>query len=220
MAPGCVRLTDNQPKPMLPVGDRPLIEHIIDQLRAGGVHQISVSTHYRSNAIKEHLGDGKRFGVEIDYVTEESPLGTAGALNLLHPWDSTLLVINGDILTRLNHKAMLDFHREYNAVLTVGVRQYEVQVPYCVVETDGVDVQRVSEKPVLQFFVNAGVYLLEPEIRSWLSEQSRVDMTDLIRDLSSAGRRVVSFPISEYWLDIGQLPDYERAQADVLDGNY
>jgi dTDP-glucose pyrophosphorylase/CBS domain-containing protein len=213
-------LTEHIPKPLLPIGDRPLIEHILGQLRAGGVHHVSLSTHYKSDAFREHLGDGRRFGVEIDYLTEEAPLGTAGALALMPPWDSTLLVINGDILTRVNYRAMLDFHREHRASLTVGVRQYEVQVPFGVVDASGVNVRGISEKPVLRFFVNAGVYLLEPELHARLSAGRRVDMTELIEGLVAAGDRVVSFPISEYWLDIGQLEDYERAQADVASGRF
>jgi NDP-sugar pyrophosphorylase family protein len=213
-------LTEHLPKPLLPVGDRPLIEHILGQLHAGGVRHVSVTTHYKPDAIKEHLGDGRRFGVDIDYVTEDAPLGTAGALGMMPPWGSTLLVVNGDILTRMNYRAMLDFHREHRAVLTVGVRQYEMQVPYGVIEADGVDVRAISEKPVLRFFVNAGVYLLEPELHPRLSTGTRTDMTEVIEDLVEAGDRVVSFPISEYWVDIGQLQDYEQAKADVANGRF
>jgi dTDP-glucose pyrophosphorylase len=213
-------LTEDTPKPLLPIGDRPLIEHILGQLRAGGVGHVSVTTHYKPEAFKAHLGNGARFGVDIDYVTEESPLGTAGALGLMPPWESTLLVVNGDVLSRVNYRAMLDFHREHRALLTVGVRQYEVQVPYGVVEADGVDVRAVNEKPVLRFFVNAGVYLLEPALYPRLSTGGRLDMTELIDALVRGGERVVSFPISEYWLDIGQLQDYERAKADVANGRF
>lgn len=213
-------LTENTPKPLLQVGDRPLIEHILGQLHAGGVRHVSVTTHYKPEVIKDHLGDGGRFGVDIDYLTEDAPLGTAGALGMLPPWDSTLLVVNGDVLTRVNYRAMLDFHREHHAVLTVGVRQYEVQVPYGVIEADGVLVRGINEKPLLRFFVNAGVYLLEPELHARLSTGARIDMTELIEQLIAAGAPVVSFPISEYWLDIGQLPDYERAKDDVATGRY
>jgi dTDP-glucose pyrophosphorylase len=213
-------LTEHVPKPLLPIGDRPLIDHILGQLRAGGVHHVSLTTHYKSDAFREHLGDGRRLGVEIDYLTEDVPLGTAGALALMTPWESTLLVVNGDILTRVNYRAMLDFHREHRALLTVGVRQYEVQVPFGVVDADGVNVRGINEKPLLRFFVNAGVYLLEPGLHARLSAGRRVDMTELIEGLVAAGDRVVSFPISEYWLDIGQLEDYERAQADVASGRF
>ena len=213
-------LTDTTPKPLLQVGDRPLIEHILGQLHAGGVRHVSVTTHYKPEVFKEQLGDGGRFGVAIDYLTEDAPLGTAGALGMMPPWESTLLVINGDVLTRANYRAMLDFHRQHRAVLTVGARQYEVQVPYGVIEADGVTVQRINEKPTLRFFVNAGVYLLEPRLHARLTGGKRLDMTDLIQDLTSGGERVVTFPISEYWLDVGQLPDYQQAQADIANGRY
>lgn len=213
-------LTESVPKPLLPVGGRPLIEHILEQLHAGGVRQVSVTTHYKPEVIKDHLGDGSRFGVDIDYVNEDAPLGTAGALGMMAPWDSTLLVINGDVLTRANYRAMLEFHRQHRAVLTVGVRQYEVQVPYGVVESDGVHVKGINEKPLLRFFVNAGVYLLEPELHARLSTGQRLDMTQFIESLVAAKERVVTFPISEYWLDIGQLPDYEQAKADVASGRF
>ena len=207
-------LTEELPKPMLPLGDRPLMEHIVTQLRDAGIRQVSISTHYKPEAIVQHFGDGQKFGVNIDYVNEERPLGTAGALGLMPPWTSTLLVLNGDILTRLNYQSMLLFHQENQAVATVGVRQYDVQVPYGVVETDGVHIRRLSEKPRLQLFVNAGVYLLEPGVHDCIPRQQRCDMTDLIARLVSDGRPVVSFPISEYWLDIGQHADYQKAQAD------
>lgn len=213
-------LTEEVPKPLLPVGDRPLIEHILGQLQAGGVRHVSVTTHYKPEAFKAQLGNGQRFGVDIDYVTEDAPLGTAGALGLMPPWDSTLLVVNGDVLSRINYRAMLDFHREHRAVLTIGVRQYEVQVPYGVVEADGVRVRAINEKPLLRLFVNAGVYLLEPSLHPRLSTGKRIDMTELIESLVEAGECVVNFPISEYWLDIGRLQDYERAKADVANGTY
>ena len=206
-------LTASLPKPMLPVGDRPLIEHIVRQLRDAGITRVSVTTHFQSNAIVEHLGDGRSLGVDIDYLNEDRPLGTAGSLGTLPPWQAPLLVMNGDILTRINHRSMLEFHQENQAVVTVGVRQYDVQVPYGVLQTDGLEVRGVSEKPTFRFFVNAGIYLLEPSVRQHVQPNERLDMTDLLTRLLAAGQRVISFPISEDWLDIGQLADYEKAQA-------
>lgn len=206
-------LTDDLPKPMLPVGDRPLIEYIVTRLGDAGIRQVSITTHYKPETIVQHFGNGQKFGVNIDYVNEERPLGTAGALGLIPPWQATLLVMNGDILTRLNYSAMMDFHREHHAVMTVAVRRYEVQVPYGVVDIEGVDICRLSEKPRLPFFVNAGVYLLEPSVRQYIPAQKRFDMTELIAQLLFEKQRVVSFPISEYWLDIGQHADYQKVQA-------
>jgi dTDP-glucose pyrophosphorylase len=211
-------LTAEVPKPMLPLGDRPIIEHIVLQLREAGIQQMRVTTHYRPDQIKEHLGDGQKFGVEIDYVNEDRPLGTAGALGLMPPWRSTLLVINGDILTQLNYQSMLAFHRENKAVMTVGVRQYSFQMPYGVIETEGIDIRRVSEKPLVQFFVIAGVYLLEPAVHAFIPGNQRLDMPDLITRLMAGQQRIISFPINEYWLDIGQPGDYAKAQADMAAG--
>jgi NDP-sugar pyrophosphorylase family protein len=129
--------------------------------------------------------------------------------------DEPLLVINGDILTQVDFCAMLDFHRDYQAEMTVAVREYEFRVPYGVVETDGIMVMRISEKPVMRYFVNAGIYLLNPQVRRLIPNGHPYDMPDLITRLVKKGRRVVSFPVREYWLDIGQLVDYQRALADV-----
>lgn len=208
-------LTDNLPKPMLPIADRPLMEHIVTQLREAGIRQVSITTHYKPEVIVRHFGNGQRFGVNIEYINEDRPLGTAGALGLMPPWLSTLLVINGDILTSLNYRSMLLFHQKYKAVMTVAVRQYELQVPYGVVETEGVEIKQISEKPVMQFFVNAGVYLLEPAVRRYLAPERKLDMTDLIVRLLADGHRIVSFPISEFWSDIGRHADYEKAQKDI-----
>lgn len=211
-------LTKNVPKPMLPVGDRPLMEWTIEQLRAIGIRHVNVTTHYKPEIIVEHFGDGRQFGVEINYVNEERPLGTAGALGLMEVPQEPLLVINGDILTELNFQAMFDFHQEHEANMTVGVRRYELQVPYGVVETKGVEISYLVEKPSFGFFVNAGIYLLEPTVHRYIPNGRRFDMTDLIERLLADGQKVVSFPIQEYWLDIGQHADYEQAQDDLRNG--
>jgi dTDP-glucose pyrophosphorylase/CBS domain-containing protein len=208
-------LTDDVPKPMLPIGDRPLLAHIIGQLRAAGIRQLNVTTHYKADAISDHFGNGEHFGVDIRYVHEDLPLGTAGALALVEATDQPLLVMNGDILTRVDFGAMHDFHRQHGADMTVGVRQYQIKVPYGVVETDAVVVTGVSEKPTISHFINAGLYLINPDVRTLVPDGRRFDMTDLIHEAIARGRRVVCFPIREYWLDIGQMTDYERAQIDV-----
>jgi dTDP-glucose pyrophosphorylase len=213
-------LTEDTPKPLLPVGDRPLMELLIEQLRNSGIQQINVSTRYLSDKIKEHFGDGASLGVELNYVTEDRPLGTAGALGLMNKPDSPLLVINGDILTRLDFRSMLAFHRKHKAELTVAVRQYDLQVPYGVVECDGPLISEVREKPVYRFFVNAGIYLLEPSVIGCIPNGERYDMTDLIQQLLTEGRTVANFPIMEYWLDIGQYADYEKAQDDIKNGRF
>ncbi len=213
-------LTEDLPKPMLPVGDRPLMERTIEQLRSAGIRRVNVTTHYLSEKISDHFGDGAAFGVELNYVSEETPLGTAGALGLLAAPNEPLLVINGDVLTRVNFRAMLAYHREHRAELTVGVREFIMQVPYGVVDAEGGNVTAVREKPDVHFLVNAGIYLLEPSVYQFIEPGARADMPDLIHRLLDAKRVVSSFPIHEYWLDIGKHDDYLRAQADASEGTF
>ncbi|MHC4720166.1 MAG: nucleotidyltransferase family protein [Planctomycetota bacterium] len=212
-------LTEKVPKPMLPVGDRPLLELIIEQLRQAGIHHVSLTTHYKGDIIAQHFGDGSEFGVDIRYVKENEPLGTAGALSLLETSGEPQLVINGDVLTRIDFRAMLNFHRKYSADMTVAVRRYDMQVPFGVLECQGTNVNELREKPTYSFFVNAGIYLLEPSAHRYIPKSQHFDMTDLIQRLLDKGRSVVSFPIMEYWLDIGQHADYEQAQKDMKKGD-
>lgn len=210
-------LTDEVPKPMLPVGDRPLLEVIIGQLQSAGIRQVVLTTHYKKDTITNYFGDGNGFGVEIRYIEEDEPLGTAGALGLLDASEEPLLVINGDILTRVDIRAMLDFHREHQADMTVAVREQRLRLPYGLVETEGVAITGIQEKPTLRHFFNAGLYLLNPEVRRYIPGTRPYDMTDLIAGLLAEGRSVVSFPIHEYWLDIGRLEDYQQAIAESAD---
>lgn len=214
-------LTEGTPKPMLPVGDRPLLQRTVEQLSQAGIRRIDITTHYLADKIQEHFGDGSTFGAVLRYNHESEPLGTAGALRRLalkSDASEPLLVINGDILTTVNYAAMLDYHREQTAELTMGVRHYAMKVPYGVVECDGLLVRAIREKPEIGFFVNAGIYLVEPRLCREIPEDRRFDMTDLIERLIARDGRIVSFPIHEYWLDIGQLDDYERAQEDIHTG--
>ncbi len=208
-------LTEDMPKPMLPVGDRPLMEIIIEQLREVGIHRVNVTTHHQPDKISRHFGDGRKFGIELTYVAEERPLGTAGSLGLMKPPEETTLVINGDILTRVDFRAMLAYHREHQADLTMAVRPYDVEVPYGVVECEGQLVRKISEKPVLGFFINAGIYLLEPAVYRFIPNGQQFDMTDLVQRLVDERRPVISFPIREYWLDIGGHAQYEQAKAAI-----
>ena len=208
-------LTDELPKPMLPVGDRPLLERTIDRLRHAGIRRVNVTTHHLANRITEYFGDGSAHGVEIRYVSEERPLGTCGGLKLVQEPMEPLLVVNGDILTGVDFRELVAFHRRHRADATVCVRKYEVQVPYGVVESDGTWLRSVREKPSVSFLVNAGIYLLEPTAQRYIPDGQQFDMTDLIGRLVADGRSVASFPIVEYWLDVGQSADYAQAQRDV-----
>jgi len=207
--------TDDLPKPMLPVGGKPLMELMIEQLRQVGIRRVNVTTHYKPEIISNHFGDGSSFGVELNYVNEDTPLGTGGALGLIDVPAEPMLVINGDILTQVDFRAMLAYHQENRADMTVAVRQYDIKVPYGVVECEGSRVCTLKEKPQMHFLVNAGVYLLEPSVYEFIPNGEHFNMTDLIQWLLDSDRIVVSFPIFEYWLDIGQLTDYEQAQNDV-----
>jgi NDP-sugar pyrophosphorylase family protein len=208
-------LTDHVPKPMLPVGDRPLLARTLERLHEAGIQSVSIATHYLAEAIVEYFGDGEALGLQLHYVAEDQPLGTAGALRNVDAGDGPLLVLNGDILTGLDFREMLAFHRARGADATVAVRRYEVPVPYGVVECDDGVVNGLKEKPVLPLLINAGIYLLEPSVRAYLPPEDRFDMPQLLQRLLQDHRHVVSFPVLEYWIDIGQPPDYQLAQELV-----
>jgi dTDP-glucose pyrophosphorylase/CBS domain-containing protein len=211
-------LTESVPKPMLPVGDRPLLELTIEQLRRCGIRDVNLTTHYLSESIVNHFGDGEDFGVRLNYLQEDHPMGTAGGLKQMKRPDGPFLVINGDILTGVSFEEMLVYHRKHKAVLTVGVRKYDMQVPFGVVECADVRITKVREKPSLSFFINAGTYLLEPLACDYIPEGCPFDMTDLMQKLLEAGRQVIAFPIMEYWVDVGRHEDYQKVQEDVLKG--
>ncbi|SMP47673.1 CBS domain-containing protein [Neorhodopirellula lusitana] len=208
-------LTDNTPKPMLPVGGKPLLERTVGRLRDCGIRDVHFTTHYLPEQIQEHFGNGSDFGVDIHYVAEEQPLGTAGSLNLVNDDETPLVVINGDILTAVDFSALIDFHQSHDAAMTVGVRQYDFKVPYGVIESVGGQVVALKEKPKMEFLVNAGIYLVGVEAKKLIPADKRFDMTDLIEQLIADGKKVVSFPVIEYWLDIGQHEDFEKAQVDI-----
>jgi len=211
-------LTENCPKPMLPVNGKPILEHLVGKLKAAGILHVHISTHYLADSITAHFHDGKDFGVNIEYVGEDQPMGTACALAKVGVGDVPLLVVNGDILTSIDFRAMLEFHNEHAADMTVAVRQHEVQIPYGVVTTEGVNAIRIDEKPTIRRFINAGIYLVHPRVCQMVPSDHRVDMPDLITSLISRGQRVICFPVREYWLDIGQIEHYERASLDAAHG--
>ena len=206
-------LTENVPKPMLPVAGRPILEHIIDHLRSHGVQQVTMALGYRAKQIEEHFGDGAKWGIEIKYVLEKKPLGTAGAIGLVPDINnSPLLVMNGDILTDLDLSAMALSHVRRESAITVGVRPYQHQVPYGVTKLMGTRIISLEEKPLLTCWSNAGIYILDPTVRSSIPENTYHDMTLLIENRISEGDKVSAFPIREYWCDIGLPEDYDRAQ--------
>ncbi len=211
-------LTEGTPKPLLPIGEKPLLRLIMDQLRVAGVRKVHVTTHYKGDQISQYLGNGEAFGLEVACVPEDRPLGTAGSLGFIEPTDEPLLVVNGDILTRLDFRHFVAFHRDHEAAMTVAVRRYEFQVPYGVIEAEDLRVIGISEKPTVAFFVNAGMYLLDRSILALMMRGERCDMPDLIKRAVAKRLRVITFPVHEYWLDVGQLEDYQTACEDVRAG--
>lgn len=210
-------LTDQCPKPLLPVGGKPILESIIESFIASGYHRFYISVHYLADLIKTHFGDGSRWGVTIRYVEEDAPLGTGGALGLLPEIGGrAIIMMNGDVLTRLDFCSLLDFHELQQASLTLCVREYDMQVPFGVVEGQDTLVTGIEEKPIHSFFVNAGVYVVSPEIVELVRPPRHIDMPDLIKEALAKGCKVAMFPVHEYWLDIGRPDDFERAQLDIL----
>jgi dTDP-glucose pyrophosphorylase/CBS domain-containing protein len=208
-------LTEDAPKPMLPIANRPILDWIVQGLRQAGIRKVIVTTYYKAEIIQNHLEDGRRFDVEIEYIHEHKLSGTAGALGLVQDWSQCLLVINGDILTRVDFRSMFDYHQEHQADLSMALRQYHFQIPYGVVEMDEHRVAAIKEKPTHTFFVNAGIYILSPSVQSYITKGEFLDMPELIKRLMADHRSVIGFPMHEYWLDIGQLEQYEQAQSDA-----
>lgn len=210
-------LTDNCPKPMLKVGNKPLLEMTILNFAKAGFVNFYISTHFMPEQIKDYFGDGSRLNVNITYIHEDAPLGTGGALGLLPndiP-DLPLIMMNGDVLTKVDVQRLLEFHNENQAHATMCVREYEYQIPYGVINGNGNTVVSMEEKPTQRFFVNAGIYVLSPEIIKQVSENQVIDMPTLLDNKIQVGGKVLMFPLHEYWLDIGRLDDFNRAQADI-----
>lgn len=210
-------LTDNCPKPMLKVGDKPILETLIRQFSRAGFKNIFISTHYLPESITDYFGDGNKWGVNIQYVYEQIPLGTGGALGLLpENVDSLpLIMINGDVLTNIDFKRLLDFHNKSKGCATMCVREYRHQIPYGVIEGENNRIVAMTEKPTQSFFINAGVYVLEPEVFKNVQKDIRIDMPSLLEKQIENSKDVYMFPIHEYWLDIGRMDDYHKAQTDI-----
>jgi len=210
-------LTDSLPKPLLPVGNRPILDHILSGLKNAGIDDVVLSVNYRGDQIREHVGSGKRHDLSVNYITEKQRLGTAGALSLLSPRPQRpFLVMNGDLLTNLNYSKLLHFQRENDYALVMCVRQYKIQVPYGVVSIDQEGhINGLQEKPVHEHFINAGIYVLKPQCIDLIPKAQFFDMTDLTNALIEKGETIAAFPLVEYWRDIGR-PEDLRAATDHL----
>ena len=208
-------LTETVPKPMLEVGGKPLLEQIIAGFADQGFWQITVSVNYRKEMVQDYFGDGRAFGVEIDYIEEDKRMGTAGALSLLpeRP-DRPFVVMNGDLLVSLRFDQLLEFHERIDAAGTMVVREYAHQIPYGVVRHEGDLMTGIEEKPVARYYVNGGIYVLSPDALDHVPHGEALDMPDLLTALQNEGQRVAVFPLRDYWRDIGRIDDLEAARSE------
>ncbi len=209
--------TENCPKPLLRVAGKPMIEHIIERAKLEGFRHFVLAIHYLGHMIEAHFGNGERLGVSIDYLREDSPLGTAGALSLLKPRPTqSFVVTNGDVITDINYGALLDFHVRHDAVATMAVRIHEWQHPFGVVQTQGIEITGFEEKPISRTHINAGVYALDLEALAELAIDERCDMPTLFERLQEKALRTVAYPMHEPWLDVGRPEDLELANKQRI----
>ncbi len=208
-------LTQETPKPLLKVGNKPILETIIENFAKYGFLNITISVNYKAEMIKEYFGDGSTLGVHIEYIQESKRLGTAGALSLMKERpQKPFFVMNADLLTNVNFEHLLDFHQAEHSVATMCVREYDYQVPYGVIETEGSVITAIEEKPLHKFFVNAGIYTLSPQVFEYIPQNEFYDMPTLFEDIINNNLKTVSFPVHEYWLDIGRIEEFEQAQNE------
>lgn len=208
-------LTEDTPKPMLKVGNKPILQTIVEKFAEYGYTNIVMCVNYKSHVIQDYFGDGSKFGVNIEYILEEQRMGTAGALSLLKEKPTEpFFVMNGDLLTNVNFEHLHDFHLSNNSLGTMCVREYDFQVPYGVVNIDGSKILSIEEKPVHKFFVSAGIYMLSPDALEYIPENEFYDMPTLFDKFINENKNAISFPLREYWLDIGRMSDFERANSE------
>lgn len=200
------------PKPLMPLGDMPIIEVVLRQLVASGFERVTVAVGYLAELLMAYCGDGSKFGLELRYSREEEPLGTAGPLALIHGLDDTFLVMNGDVLTSLDLRDLVQRHRASRATATIATHQRQQQINYGIIESDGESrVTAYIEKPTYHYQVSMGIYVLEPAVLDFVPHGQYLDLPDLVRQLMAAGRPVKAHPFDGYWLDIGRHDDYEQA---------
>jgi len=209
-------LTKETPKPLLKVGDVPILETILSQFISTGFSNFYISVHYKAEMIQDYFKDGSDWGVSIKYIYEKDPLGTAGCIGLVCKDlpDLPIIVINGDILTKVDFEQLLAFHVDNGGDATMCVREYDFQVPYGVISTNKKYITSIVEKPAYKFFVNAGIYVLNPSILDMIKEDGYLDMTRMLELKIEDNGKVVMFPVHEYWMDIGRLDQFEQAQQD------
>jgi NDP-sugar pyrophosphorylase family protein len=207
------------PKPLLPVGEKSVLEVTIQKLASNGFEEIILAVHYKSDLFESYFGDGSKFGIPIRYSKEKHRLGTAGPLLLAAPHLSEpFLVMNGDILTNMDFNKLRRFHVDNEADLTLVTKKIQLPLHYGVVDKVGDKIRGIQEKPVVESEISAGIYFLNTDVLDLIPADERFDMTELMKDLIAAGKSVCAYPLEDYWLDIGQMEDYQRAQEDFKDG--
>jgi dTDP-glucose pyrophosphorylase len=205
--------TETVPKPMLPVAGKPMLEHIIEHAKNEGFSRFTISLNYLGHMIEDHFGDGEGMEVQIDYLKETTPLGTAGALGLLKQRpELPFVVTNGDVLSDIKYGELLDFHMRHYAMATMAVRSFEWQHPFGVVKTQGLDIVGLEEKPISRTHINAGIYVLSPDALQVITPNRACDMPSLFEQLQSGGKRILAYPMHEPWLDVGRPDDLQRAR--------
>jgi dTDP-glucose pyrophosphorylase len=208
-------LTNHTPKPMLLIGGKPILETVINRFRKQGFSKFVIALNYKGDIIRKYFGNGLTMGVDISYLEENQRLGTAGALGLLKKApNESFFVMNADILTLVNFESLMDFHIRNGADATMCIREYGMEVPYGVVRLNKDTIVSIEEKPIQQFYVNAGIYVLTPETLNLIPKGLPLDMTGLFEQAVEKGMNTLSFPIREFWMDIGKPEDYERANLD------
>lgn len=211
-------LTDNCPKPMLKVGEKPILENVLNSFKNAGFFNFYISLHYLPQMVIDHFGDGSKWDVNIQYIHETAPLGTGGALGLLPDdiADMPVLVSNGDLLTQVDFELLIKFHEKHQADATMCVRDHAYQVPFGVVTGDGNSISGIVEKPTYRHFVNAGIYVVGRDLLRYVGRNEKMNMPDLFEKFIEKNKKVLMFPIHEYWLDIGRIDDFRKAQQDIL----
>jgi NDP-sugar pyrophosphorylase family protein len=210
-------LTDTCPKPLLKIGDKPIIEYNVDRLKKFGVSKMVISINYLGQMLQDYLGDGSNKELNISYISEDKPLGTAGAIGLIDEFHTEyILVMNSDLLTNIN---FADFFNEFihsNADMAVAATSYHVDIPYAVLEVDSnKQVTSLKEKPRYTYYSNAGIYLFKKELCDKIPKNEFYNITELMEDVVNSSKKLITFPILGYWLDIGKMPDYIKAQEDI-----
>lgn len=208
--------TENCPKPMLEVGGKPMLEHIIERAKESGFRKFIISLYYLGHMIEDYFKDGDKWGVNIEYLKETSPLGTAGCLSIMQAWpNNPFVVTNGDVLTDISYRDILEFHKTHQASATMAVRQHELQNQFGVVKIKGIEIEGFEEKPTYVSHINAGIYVINPDVLSMLDKERYCDMPTLFSQARSLGKRTIVYPMHEPWLDVGRPADLQIANDAI-----